>query len=618
MITSKVRLLPELLINKIAAGEVVERPASVVKELVENAIDSGATQIQVTLKNGGKDLISVLDNGCGMNETDARFAVERHATSKIYEEDDLFRIDTLGFRGEALASIASVSHFELLSCEDASESGTRLTIKGGILEHQGRAGFPQGTKITVERLFFNTPARLKFLKSTATELQHIQQLLTQLALANPTLQFRLTHDQKLLLNVGSGQTLESRIQQLFGYEFASGLLEVTHQENYLQYSGLVSFPSQTQSSKRWQYLFVNGRHVKCPPVTHAIYDGYRGFLSKSQHPAFFLNLRVAPSEIDVNVHPAKTEIRFRNARVIHAILADHLARALKEGAAQRFFGSRIGEQSLPEPSGQFEMPLLDAEAPTAPSQRRASKRSSTPRSARPEPPRRPPPPEAPVQSGEFPAEEKPVSHAPPPPEVPEPTPVAAPHTSGWQVLGRHPQGWVLVDHPEGLLLLDFQQTEQRLKARVLAQEEPPEVQNFEVPLLLDLPPQEGLLLEQHLPTFQRLGIQLEPFGKNSFSIQTLPQMLAEAQAEPVLKEVLQRLSLFGKRARPSEIRQDAIEVIAHYAAQQVRPPESPDGWPPWLEQVQQLPDLLAPEKGQRAGFLLTHDELQKRLGRGAT
>lgn len=215
-LNQKVRILPESLINKIAAGEVVERPASVVKELVENALDAGATQIQVTVKNGGKDLIQVLDNGCGMNETDARFAVERHATSKIYSDEDLFRIGTLGFRGEALASIAAVSHFELLTCPDDQESGTRLLMQGGQLDEIGKVGFPQGTRIKIERLFFNTPARLKFLKTTTTELQHIQQGLTNQALAYPQRQFKLVHNQQLLLNLGPANSLEERIFQLFG------------------------------------------------------------------------------------------------------------------------------------------------------------------------------------------------------------------------------------------------------------------------------------------------------------------------------------------------------------------------------------------------------------------
>ncbi len=357
-----VRILPESLINKIAAGEVVERPASVVKELLENSIDAGATDIHVTVKNGGKDLISILDNGCGMNEADAQLAVERHATSKIIDENDLFRIQTLGFRGEALAAIASVSHFELLTCEDENSGATRIFIKGGYLEQMGKIGFPQGTKITVERLFYNTPARLKFLKTTATELQHIQQHLVQKSLAHPHIHFRLTHNRQLLLNLSGGQQLQTRIQQLFGEEFKEILMTVKHEETYLQYSGFISFPSKPRTSRRWQYIFVNDRNVKSPAVNHGIYGGYGTFLGKGQHPVFFLNLKIDPTEIDVNVHPAKTEIRFRNSQLVHTILVDQISRALKDGASRRFFGREHShsQMSRTEISGQIELPMEEA------------------------------------------------------------------------------------------------------------------------------------------------------------------------------------------------------------------------------------------------------------------
>ncbi|MED5434505.1 MAG: DNA mismatch repair endonuclease MutL, partial [SAR324 cluster bacterium] len=357
-----VRILPESLINKIAAGEVVERPASVVKELLENSIDAGATDIHVTVKNGGKDLISILDNGCGMNETDAQLAVERHATSKIIDENDLFRIQTLGFRGEALAAIASVSHFELLTCEDENSGATRIFIKGGYLEQMGKIGFPQGTKITVERLFYNTPARLKFLKTTTTELQHIQQHLVQKSLAHPHVHFRLTHNRQLLLNLSGGQQLQTRIQQLFGEEFKEILMTVKHEEMYLQYSGFISFPSKPRTSRRWQYIFVNDRNVKSPAVNHGIYGGYGTFLGKGQHPVFFLNLKIDPTEIDVNVHPAKTEIRFRNSQLVHTILVDQISRALKDGASRRFFGREHShsQMSRTEISGQIELPMEEA------------------------------------------------------------------------------------------------------------------------------------------------------------------------------------------------------------------------------------------------------------------
>ena len=358
---NNVRILPESLINKIAAGEVVERPASVVKELLENAIDAGATEVQVSIKNGGKDLISILDNGCGMNESDAQLAVERHATSKIIDEEDLFRIRTLGFRGEALASIAAISHFEILTCNDETQGATRIFIKGGYLEQVGKIGFPKGTKVTVERLFYNTPARLKFLKTTATELQHIQQHLVQKSLAYPHIHFRLTHNRQLLLNLSGGQALETRIQQLYGEEFKEILMPVKHEETYLQFSGFISFPSKPRTSRRWQYIFVNERNVKSPSINHGIYDGYGTFLGKGQHPVFFLNLRIDPTEIDVNVHPAKTEIRFRNSQLVHTILTDQISRALKEGASRRFFGREHShsQMSRTELSGQIELPMED-------------------------------------------------------------------------------------------------------------------------------------------------------------------------------------------------------------------------------------------------------------------
>ncbi|MEC8254090.1 MAG: DNA mismatch repair endonuclease MutL, partial [SAR324 cluster bacterium] len=381
-LNQKVRILPESLINKIAAGEVVERPASVVKELVENALDAGATQIQVTVKNGGKDLIQVLDNGCGMNETDARFAVERHATSKIYSDEDLFRIGTLGFRGEALASIAAVSHFELLTCPDDQESGTRLLMQGGQLDEIGRVGFPQGTRIKIERLFFNTPARLKFLKTTTTELQHIQQGLTNQALAYPQRQFKLVHNQQLLLNLGPANSLEERIFQLFGEEFRDSLQEVSHRENYLNYQGWLSIPEKVRTSKRWQYLFVNDRSVRCPAVQRAIYQGYGNFLSKSQHPAFFLSLHLDPGELDVNVHPAKTEIRLRNSQVVHTILQDQLSRSLKQQTKLRLFG-REGKATSQPRDPQTELPLVDE----LPLQQQVQEQSSVQRIAKERPAR---------------------------------------------------------------------------------------------------------------------------------------------------------------------------------------------------------------------------------------
>ncbi|MBC8258413.1 MAG: DNA mismatch repair endonuclease MutL [SAR324 cluster bacterium] len=594
-----VKILPESLINKIAAGEVVERPASVVKELVENAIDAGATAIQVNVKNGGKDMISVLDNGCGMNEADAQLAVERHATSKIIDEDDLFRIRTLGFRGEALSSIAAVSHFEILTCNDESQGATKLFIKGGYLEHVGKTGFPLGTKVTVERLFYNTPARLKFLKTTATELQHIQQHIVQKALANPQLHFRLTHNRQLLLNLTGGQQLQTRIQQLFGEEFKEIMMSVKHEETYLKFSGFISFPSKPRTSRRWQYVFVNERNIKSPAINHGIYDGYGTFLGKGQHPVFFLHLQIDPTEIDVNVHPAKTEIRFRNNQLVHAILADQISRALKDGASRRFFGREHSalQKSHTGVSGQIELPMDDSlpleELPSGilPA---ASKKVSV-KEARESPPRGslsqqnqigiPATADKPGVTGKSRFSEKiqdfvPAKAGVVPGSIPvkfaeneirnlrliSPLPELSKKIL---VLGQLRNKYIVAENSAGLVLIEQRALHERLLydyyVDSLQKKEVP-VQTFKASLLLELTPQESVLLEQSFEPLELSGFTFSPFGGSTFAVNTIPELLKGDQVEKVIKEILDQLALFGKRGHIEEILADICQVVAVHAA----------------------------------------------------
>ena len=593
-----VRILPESLINKIAAGEVVERPASVVKELLENSIDAGATDIHVTVKNGGKDLISILDNGCGMNETDAQLAVERHATSKIIDENDLFRIQTLGFRGEALAAIASVSHFELLTCEDENSGATRIFIKGGYLEQMGKIGFPQGTKITVERLFYNTPARLKFLKTTATELQHIQQHLVQKSLAHPHIHFRLTHNRQLLLNLSGGQQLQTRIQQLFGEEFKEILMTVKHEETYLQYSGFISFPSKPRTSRRWQYIFVNDRNVKSPAVNHGIYGGYGTFLGKGQHPVFFLNLKIDPTEIDVNVHPAKTEIRFRNSQLVHTILVDQISRALKDGASRRFFGREHShsQMSRTEISGQIELPM--EEALTLESQYSGMtfpKRKKRATESRELPPRGALKGKHSAELSTF-AAEKPLAEISPvvqrrqnydssgileasdstPDNLPEheirnlrllsPLPQIPQKI---RVLGQFRKTYIMAENDAGLLMLEQRALHERLLYDFYTealQKKEVALQTFQVSLLIELSPQESVLLEQSLEHLELCGFAVSPFGGSSFAVNTIPEIQHVEQVEKVIRGIIDRLALFGKRSQVEEIIRDICEVVTTNAA----------------------------------------------------
>jgi len=593
-----VRILPESLINKIAAGEVVERPASVVKELLENSIDAGATDIHVTVKNGGKDLISILDNGCGMNETDAQLAVERHATSKIIDENDLFRIQTLGFRGEALAAIASVSHFELLTCEDENSGATRIFIKGGYLEQMGKIGFPQGTKITVERLFYNTPARLKFLKTTATELQHIQQHLVQKSLAHPHIHFRLTHNRQLLLNLSGGQQLQTRIQQLFGEEFKEILMTVKHEETYLQYSGFISFPSKPRTSRRWQYIFVNDRNVKSPAVNHGIYGGYGTFLGKGQHPVFFLNLKIDPTEIDVNVHPAKTEIRFRNSQLVHTILVDQISRALKDGASRRFFGREHShsQMSRTEISGQIELPM--EEALTLESQYSGMtfpKRKKRATESRELPPRGALKGKHSAELSTF-AAEKPLAEISPVEqrrqnyasaailEASDSTPDNLPEhgirnlrflsplpqiPQKIRVLGQFRKTYIMAENDAGLLMIEQRALHERLLYDFYTealQKKEVALQTFQASLLIELSPQGSVLLEQSLEHLELCGFAVSPFGGSSFAVNTIPEIQHVEQVEKVIRGIIDRLALFGKRSQAEEIIRDICEVVTTNAA----------------------------------------------------
>ena len=644
---NNVRILPESLINKIAAGEVVERPASVVKELLENAIDAGATEIQVSIKNGGKDLISILDNGCGMNESDAQLAVERHATSKIIDEEDLFRIRTLGFRGEALASIAAISHFEILTCNDETQGATRIFIKGGYLEQVGKIGFPKGTKVTVERLFYNTPARLKFLKTTATELQHIQQHLVQKSLAYPHIHFRLTHNRQLLLNLSGGQALETRIQQLFGEEFKDIMMPVKHEETYLQFSGFISFPSKPRTSRRWQYIFVNERNVKSPSINHGIYDGYGTFLGKGQHPVFFLNLRIDPTEIDVNVHPAKTEIRFRNSQLVHTILVDQISRALKEGASRRFFGREHShsQMSRTELSGQIELPMEDPL--TLGSQSSGMMFSANKKrisEARDSPPRGSLRHKNKQIISVFPQENRIAEIRP----IPKKTQDSASTTTletldsapgnlpeneirnlclisplplvpkKIRVLGQFRKTYIIAENDAGLVLIEQRALHERLIYDTYVeslQKKEVKIQTFKVSLLLELSPQESVLLEQSLVPLALSGFAVSPFGGSTFAVDSIPECLSEDQVEKVVREILDRLALFGKRGQNEEILRDVCQVVSEHASMPYEQELGQSEMDCLLAQWEELDSPMASIKDLPLLVEFSLQELEKRLRR---
>src|SRR5438876_1565820 len=337
---SKIRVLPDHISNLIAAGEVVERPASVAKELVENAIDAGATRVVIDIEAGGRRLLKITDDGEGMTRDDAVLAFERHATSKISKAEDLSAIGTLGFRGEALASIASVARVELITRTEEAAAGTRVVIEGGRMRDVKDAAHPRGTTISVRDLFFNTPARRKFLRSEATESYHLTNLVTHYALAHPEINFTLTNNGRETLGVPPARDLRERAYQIFGSQFLEGLLEVNNAVSeptdtsfslpqIARVRGFVSAPRERRTSRDAQFLFVNGRFVRDRLIGRALSDGYRSILPHGVYPVALLFIDVPLEEVDVNVHPAKTEVRFRRA----AAVADAVREAVRAGLA---------------------------------------------------------------------------------------------------------------------------------------------------------------------------------------------------------------------------------------------------------------------------------------------
>jgi DNA mismatch repair protein MutL len=332
----KIRVLSDQLANQIAAGEVVERPASVAKELVENAIDAGARQIEIDVEAGGRRLLRVADDGCGMTRDDAVLSFERHATSKIATSEDLASIGTLGFRGEALASIASVARVELITLAEDEDAPTRVQIEGGRMRDVQVAARPRGTTITVRDLFFNIPARRKFLRSEATESFHLTNLVTHYALAHPEIAFTLTNNGREVLRCSPAANLRERAYQIFGAEFLDSLLEVSGgDERVARVRGYVSAPRERRTTRDAQYLFVNGRYVRDRLVSRALGEGYRTVLPHGVYPAALLFLDVPLEEVDVNVHPAKTEVRFRRASAVVDAVRESVRAALAAGGYVR-------------------------------------------------------------------------------------------------------------------------------------------------------------------------------------------------------------------------------------------------------------------------------------------
>jgi DNA mismatch repair protein MutL len=342
---SKIRVLPEILANKIAAGEIIERPASVVKELLENSIDAGATSIQVSIQSGGKRLITVCDDGEGMGDEDAILAFEHHATSKIRSVDDLAAITTLGFRGEALPSIASISRLIMRTRPAGTEGaapGTELELQGGVIRNVKPIAWDRGTEVVVRDLFFNVPARRKFLRSHETELGHITRLVTHYALAHPDMRFRLESDGRALLDVVPAGNLHDRVYQIFGEDFQKNLIELRGHADGISVEGFCSRPHEQRTNPYSQFFYINRRVVRDRVLASAVRQAYLNIIPASAYPIVFIFLQIPFDQVDVNAHPAKTEVRFRQQSLVHDLVRDSIQSALSSSTIIPSYRHRAG------------------------------------------------------------------------------------------------------------------------------------------------------------------------------------------------------------------------------------------------------------------------------------
>ncbi len=538
--SARIRLLPDTLVNQIAAGEVVERPASVVKELVENALDAGALDIRIDAREGGRRLIRVSDDGEGMGPEDARAALARHATSKIRDLDDLHAVATYGFRGEALPSIASVSRMRLLTRRAGDLAATEIAIAGGTIEREGEAGAPAGTLIEVADLFYNTPARLKFLKSPAVEGSHVTAAIERIALARPGVGFSLRQGDRVTLEVRPVSSLADRVGDILGPELGAALVAFEIEAWGIAVSGFLSSPERTFAAPREIHLFVNGRPVRDRTLHHALLSAAREAIPSDRFPAAVLFVNLPPAAVDVNVHPAKLEVRFREARVVHDLVRRAILTALRR------WTSLPGER--PEPAVQAG--TAGAQGPLAAERVQESLERFF---------RTSPPPDG--WRGVAATSAGPVA----------PADGATLRTSAppMRYLGQAHDTYLIFESDEGILLVDQHAAHERVVfERLRAQAESGEVpmQRLLVARTMELSPARRARVETRREALARVGFEIEPFGGNTVVVTAAPAILRADQIEDVVAAVADDPDEDGRPGAVDRALRRSLATVACHAS----------------------------------------------------
>ena len=538
----KIHILSEAMASRIAAGEVVERPASVVKELMENSLDAGATEIFVWLEKSGTVVIRITDNGEGMTAEDLALAVERHATSKLREDDDLFRIATLGFRGEALPSIGSIAKMDISSRPASSSTGTKLTVDGGNRGEIHAAAAAVGTTIEIRDIFYNTPARRKFLKAPATELSHVCDVFNRLALANPQVHFRLQHDGRTVADYLSVQQGRDRLQQVLGVDVAKGLKPFTFTQDEVRVSGFLSTAPTSFPNARYLFTFVNRRYVRDKVITHALLHGYDTLLMKGQYPAVVLFLEVPFAEVDVNVHPAKYEVRFRRQSDVHETVSRSVRSALQRDAKTP--GGGVSPSASYAAAPRQWLPAYSFAPGADPTIHESLLGYSNHEYPNVE--------STPSRDGTFTAPQN---------EQRRTVGFFSSLTIHDQILGCY----LVCSATDRLILIDQHAAHERIafeRLRHQLQADAVERQDLLIPQSIELNAGEMLMLQQKLAVMERHGFCLEPFGPSSFAIMSVPALLPEGDYTQLVRQMVAELAEVDTSARLRQHLEDRLATMA--------------------------------------------------------
>ena len=612
----RIRLLSETVASQVAAGEVVERPASVVKELVENSLDAGARNVDIAIRRGGISLVRVIDDGCGMGRDDALLSLERHATSKIRSAADLQAIATLGFRGEALPSIASVSRFRVSTREGGAIAGTEIIVNGGKIDVVRDGGEAPGTQVEVRSLFYNLPARRKFLRSENTESRNIEHQIHLQAIGHPEIGFSLMRDDRILFQLPATATLGDRIRDLYGVELLQRLIEVNGAASpKIGISGFIGQAGLSRQSRSQQLVFVNGRAIESNLITGGVREGYHTALMKGQYPVTFLFVELDPAVVDVNVHPAKREVRFRDPNSVREAVVRCIQQTLEDARAnwQEQFrapvagpAAEVSAKAVPDLNLRSEVTAPEATHRELPHLGNVAGVADPGRTRGWEIPRQAP--RLPERRFDSAADAT----------VLQPHQRVAKPAQQFEIIGVLSKLYVLMENANGLVLVDQHAAHERvlfeeLRRRMEQQGVP--TQKLLLPQTFDVPPRDADWIEQNLSVLQRMGIGIESFGPDTFKIDSLPSFLDVSDAAQFMRKVIDDLKSASNNASAMRLGE---EMIAKTVCRHAVKANDPLRYPEMEKLIRDLLDCDLPyccPHGRPTMIQISLAELEKKFGR---